>query len=88
MMRTSGREFYGMTTRTPAKPAAETTGPSGAEGEGRRAHNAGVAPLSIEAYRSRIAAKVRAFEEEYWAMAAAWNQSRSIGAAEAAETRL
>lgn len=82
-MRTSARKFYGVTKKlTSAEPAA-TTEQSGA-GEGHGAYMDGAAPMSIERYRSRVAAKVRTFEDDYWAMAEAWNRSRSVGPAEAA----
>ena len=89
-MRTSAREVYAVTKkRTLAEPAAAAAAAAATErsgaGEGHGAYMDGaVAPLSIETYRSRVAAKVQTFDDEYWAMSEAWNRSRSVGAAEAA----
>lgn len=92
MMRTSAREFYAVTKKgalaEPVAAAAPAATERSGAGEGHGGYVEGaVAPLSIETYRSRVAAKVRTFDDEYWAMSEAWNRSRSVGAAEAAGRR-
>lgn len=65
MMRTHPTRYY--------SPAAHAP-PAG--GDGERAAAAAAAPASIEAYRARVAAKVRDFEDAFWALSDARNRSR------------